>query len=46
MRTGSEKSMIYLEPVRAGVEASGMSEEEVNQIFDEALDEVRSERKA
>ena len=25
--------MIYVEPVRAGVEASGMSEEEVNQIF-------------
>ena len=33
------------EPVRAEVESSGMSEDEVNQILDEALDEVRRERK-
>ncbi len=33
------------EPVRAGVEASGMTEDEVNQIIDEAIEEVRSERR-
>ncbi len=34
------------EPVRAGIEARGMTDEEVNAILDEAIDEVRSERKA
>ena len=33
-------------PVRAGIEASGMTDDEVNQILDEALEEVRRERKA
>ncbi len=33
------------EPVRAGVEASDMTDDEVNQILDEALKEVRDERK-
>ncbi len=31
-------------PVRDGVEASGMTDDEVNQILDEALAEVRRER--
>ncbi len=33
-------------PVRAEVEASGMTEDEVNQFLDEAIEEVRRERKA
>lgn len=32
------------EPVRRYVEESGMTEEEVNAILDEALEEVRQER--
>ncbi len=32
-------------PVRAEVEAKGMTEEEVNQIIDDAIEEVRRERK-
>ena len=32
-------------PVREAVEQSGMSEEEVNQIIDQAIAEVRRERK-
>lgn len=33
-------------PVRDGIEASGMTDDEVNAILDAALDEVRRERKA
>ena len=35
-----------LAPVRQGVIESGMTEDEVNQIIDDAIKEVRDERKA
>lgn len=33
-------------PVREAIEASGMTDDEVNQILDQAFEEVRRERKA